>query len=208
MKKYFSIIALFFIPFLATAQLHVNFSGEANYWQHTDLYGGQAGIGLEYRKGKKSLRTAINFGYGEYDRLKNFDLEYNIPYQTFSIEGTGKVNSDFARQLQFDLLGGYKLIEVKEKFGLWVNAGLFTSRVTHLYIIDAFNTTAVIDVPRDFVAIVYSRQQFYTIGGQLELAAEWKRGNTFFSPYVRGGVGPNYTSFATIGMRVTGTIQP
>jgi hypothetical protein len=230
MKKIFFIIVLV-IPFFAKGQLHVNFSVDGNYWEHTDLYGLQGGLGFEYRKNKLAFRSTFNFGYGEYNRFKDFDFgagEYTtlrVDYAQFqTIVGVNversewmkrnaislrDMKTDYARQHQFDLLTGYKMIDKGDKLSLWVYGGLFASMIDHFYVIDVFQAHEL-DAQIYFGtlnAVVYSDQRFYTIGGQVEIAGEWKYKNTFFAPYIKGGLGPNYTSFGSVGFRITGAIR-
>jgi hypothetical protein len=224
-------VAILIIPLFTNAQLHVNFSIDGNYWEHTDLYGFQGGLGFEYRKNKWGFRSTFNFGYGEYNRFNDFDFgagEYTtlkVDYAQFQtiaginleraewLQGSTvalrNMKTDYARQHQLDFLTGYKIIDGGNKLSFWIYGGIFTSMIDHFYIIDIFqdhelNTTVYVGTLN---TVIYSDQRFYTIGGQLEIAGEWKHKNTFFAPYIKGGLGANYTSFGSIGIRITGAIR-
>lgn len=226
--KIIIVAIIIFVPFFSDAQMHVNFSMDGNYWEHTDLYGLQGGLGFEYRSRKWALRSTFNFGYGEYNRFKDFEFgagrytTLRVDYAEFQTntgfsleEGDYKwyelslrnTKTDYARQHQFDLMAGYKILDRERQFSIWVYGGMYTAMIDHLYVIDVFQAHELSGrLTGTLNAVVYSDQRFYTIGGQLETAIEWKHKNTYFAYYVRGGLGPNYTSFASTGLRITGII--
>jgi len=197
------------------AQAYINFSVDGNYWEHTDLYGVQAGVGLDYRINRLGFRVGISHGFGDYDRLQHYkDLRFdNTKVLVNHINGRGghfdpSTKSDYARQYQFDAAVFFKVIKFSDRIGLNLQLGGFYSIIEHYYIFD------YVLVPKlehfqvfELDMLMISDQRFYTMGGRGEINLEIQRGNSIYSPYFAIGLGPNYTNFTTIGLRYCGGIR-
>ncbi len=215
--KFSFVIGGLFLSNVACSQLYFNLNLEGNYWEHTDLYGGQIGAGLEYKLGRLGIRASYGIGYGETDRFKNFP---NVRFDDIDVfinhkNGTeAKFNrdqtSDYARQHQIDLAVYLRLFRLSPKVNLNLQAGVFFSRIQHYYIIDHVvieHFGGVIADDYELDLLIISDQQFYTVGLRTELNMDIELKNGFIMPYVALGLGPNFTNFGTVGVRYSGILK-
>ncbi len=213
------IFLLFFTPSLKS-QVHFNLSLEGNYWEHTDLFGGQLAAGFDYRFGERwGIRASYGIGYGEAKRLKNkfteskyLDPEKYINHQNGKDAPFLDTNqsSDHARQHQIDLAVFVRLFKINPKMDLNLQAGGFYSRIHHYYIIDYFGPVDFQFITEDngeLDLLIISDQRFYTVGMRAELNLEIEIKKGIVSPYIALGLGPNYTNFGTVGVRYAGLLK-
>lgn len=215
--RYFFILGITCLSFAGRAQFNINFSLDGNYWEHTDLYGGQLGIGIDYRINRLGFRFSYGIGYGEYNRFKDIkgvrfgDDKVFVNHQQGDM-GSGSFNpgqtSDYARQHQFDLSIFYTLFNFSEKYKLNISAGAFYSRIHHYYIFDVVTFTDFRHVEEgELDLLLISDQRFYTIGQRTEINLEIRGKSLSYTPYIAVGFGPNYTNFGTVGVRIVGALK-
>lgn len=201
-----------------TAQIYISANAAGSYWQHTELYGAGAGLGLEYQMGKWAVTLDYQYGQGSYHRFKDFD---NIDYDNWTTvlvdEGPwvtdlgfyDEVNelrpkTDYAKQHQLSL-GVQREIWRKGSRSLHLGLGVYSALVEHFYTftnIEAYNLDiASYQGPLNYIPV--SHQRFITYGVSGTVQYDVQRAGRCWSPYVMVGVGPSYSSMASLGVKLS-----
>lgn len=206
-----------------TSQTFISANVAGSYWQHTELFGVGAGLGLEYRLGKWSLTLDYQYGYGTYHRFKDFDnLDYDNwttvlvdegPWVTdlgvFEDFNMSKPKTDYGKQHQLSL-GLQREIWRKDDRAMSVGLGLYSALVEHFYTftnVEAYylDISPIYRGPLNYIPV--SHQRFITYGGSATVQYNMQRGHRRWSPYIMIGLGPNYSSFASLGVKLSTQAQ-
>lgn len=204
------------------SQSYINVQGHFNYWQHTAVYGPGVGFGYSYKFSKLNLSLNYDFGYGSINRYKNIDnIDYNNWTTVFIKEQKGKWNeflgfssdssnelegsSDYGKQHQILIQLGYSLYK-KNKKEFVFSIGLYSALVEHFY--------TFTNIPLHYIELpsVYSgplnyipstSQKIATYGVNFELSMNSIKNSKIYSPFITVGLGPKYSSYCSIGMRMS-----
>lgn len=219
---YFKIIPIlsllcFFLGSLSS-QTYISAQLNGNYWQHTELVGYGAGLGLEHKFSNFSISLNYSYGYGSHHRFKKFN---NLNYDYWSTVQVGEDKSstslglndpinemqaktDYGKQHQISIFLSRKVLQLG-KNNLNVGIGGFTSLVEHFF---TFENTQVYNLditpfyngPLNYIPV--SHQKFLTYGFNTMISYEIPNGNKTWSPFVNFGLGPDYSSFITVGVQL------
>ena len=209
------------------SQSYISVQGNFNYWQHTELFGPGIGLGYQYKKDKWAVSMEYDYGYGTINRLNSFD---NLNYDNYStvmvlnekgswdeylcchnlediyeLPGT----SDYGKQHQLSLQIGYNLWN-KNKFDIIGKIGGFGAFVEQFFTFKNFplyyvDLTPFYRGPLNYIPV--TTQKIMTLGANMELAMEYTSGHKIWGPYINIGLGPRYSSYASIGVRLSTQLQ-
>ncbi len=212
----------------AYSQSYISVQGNFNYWQHTELFGPGIGLGYQYKKEKWAASLQYDYGYGTINRMNSFEnLNYNN-YSTvlllneenswdqyicchylediYELEGT----TDYGKQHQLSLQLGYEILK-KQNFDFILKIGGFGAIVEQFFTfqnipIHNIDTSPYIyNGPLNYIPV--TTQKIMTLGANMEMAMEYKTGNKVWGPYINFGLGPRYSSYASIGVRLSTQLQ-
>jgi len=220
---YFKIIQILSLLLLyfgsLSAQTYISAQLNGNYWQHTDLIGYGVGLGVEHRFSNFSISLNYTYGYGSHHRFKKFNnLNYDY-WSTVQVDedkwssslglndpiNDMQAKTDYGKQHQLSILFRKNVFQFGEN-KLNVGLGAFSSLVEHFF---TFSNTLVYNLditpfyngPLNYIPV--SHQFFLTYGFNTILSYEIPKGNKIWSPFVNLGFGPNYGSFASIGVQLS-----
>lgn len=206
---------------ITMAQSYINVQASANYWQHTEVFGPGIGFGYSYEANRFNISIDYEYGYGTFNRLKSMK---NINYDHYStvftntkkgkwreylgitddlpedLEGT----SDYGKQHQLAIRAGYSISKNGNREYL-ISAGIFGAVVEQFFTftnIPIYNADIVIyNGPLNYIPV--TSQRIITAGALVEMSMNVERKSKIFSPYLQLGIGPRYSSYASVGIRLS-----
>lgn len=201
-----------------SAQTYINAQLNGNYWQHTELVGYAAGLGLEHKFSNFSISLNYSYGYGSNHRFKKFNnLNYDY-WSTVQVDedkwssspgfsdpiNEMKAKTDYGKQHQLSIFLSRKVFQFGEN-KLNVGLGAFSSLVEHFFtfsniLVYNLDITPFYNGPLNYIPV--SHQKFLTYGFNTMVSYEIPKGNNTWSPFVNLGLGPNYGSFVTVGVQL------
>jgi hypothetical protein len=206
------------------AQTYISANVAGSYWQHTDLFGAGAGLGLEYQMGRWAVTLDYQYGYGSYHRFKDFD---NIDYDNWTTvlvdEGPwvtdlgandefnrSKPKTDYGKQHQLSL-EVQREVWSKGEDGVRLGLGAYSALVEHFYTftnIEAhyLEIVPIYRGPLNYIPVSHQRFISYGVSGRVQY--DMQRGHRRWSPYIMVGVGPNYGSLASLGVKLSTAVKP
>lgn len=225
MKTFFLTIIIVFLFLVQNmvGQSYISVQGSFNYWQHTELFGPGIGFGYQYKKENLGFSVQYDFGYGTLNRLNSFDnVDYNnwstVMVETekgewaqylcchslkdiYELPGT----TDYGKQHQLTIQLGYNFF-TKNNLSLVAKMGgysaiveqFFTFKNLPLYYIDL---SPFYRGPLNYIPS--TSQKILTLGANLEFALDYTKGHRIWSPYLSLGIGPKYSSYASVGLRLS-----
>jgi len=221
--KYSLILLTFWLARPAYSQSYISVQGSFNYWQHTELFGPGIGLGYHYKKDKFLVAVQYDFGYGTVNRLNSFDnVNYDRRSTVTVLREDGKWNgeiwgrslddiyelpgtTDYGKQHQLSLQVGYSVYS-KNDVDYVVKVGAFGAIVEQFFTFKNIpvynvNLVGVIDFPLNYIPV--TTQKILTLGINTELSVNFTKNKRIISPFVAGGIGPQFGSYASVGLRLS-----
>jgi hypothetical protein len=220
-KALIKIGLLLFFTNTIFCQSYISVTGTFNYWKHTELFG--PGIGFSYSYKHNTITYSLNydFGYGTIDRFKQLDdINYDHWSTVFTKQDQGKWNdylilggitnvvharSDYGKQHQVSLQLSCPIISHNDVEFL-INTGVYSSVVEQFYtftVIPVYNIQLPATYSGRLNYIPSTTQKILTYGLNIGLCANKSIGNKIWSPFVTGGIGPNFGSYVSMGIRLS-----
>lgn len=217
------IVILTFFCLPTFSQSFISVQGSFNYWQHSELYGPGAGFGYHYKKDKLLFSAQYDYGYGTYDRLKKFD---NVDYDSWStimvLRNYGSWSdyicchslddiyelpgvTDYGKQHQLSLQIGYSLKQSKSVEYL-VKLGGFSAVVEQFFTFKNLPIYYLDLVPFYRGPLNYipsTSRKILTLGVNGEFSIQFSKNSKIWEPFIVGGIGPKYSSYASVGLRLS-----
>lgn len=204
------------------SQSYINVQGHFNYWQHTAVFGPGVGLGYSYKFSNLNLSINYDYGYGTINRFKNINnIDFNNWSTVFIKEEKGKWNeylgyttdlsnelngsSDYGKQHQISMQVGYSFLR-KNDMDLVLATGFYAAIVEHFY---TFTNIPIhyIELPATYSGplnyIPSTSQKIATYGVNFELSLNQRKNSKIYIPFVIVGLGPNYGSYCSVGMRLS-----
>lgn len=219
--KIILLICLFYYSNKINSQVYISSSITGNYWEHSELFGIGIGTGLSYKINKYTFSLNYEFGYGTRDRFKSLN---NINYENYSTvlldndKGSWKKYlgivedypnyikgvSDYAKQHQLSLMGSYN-INIKSDFELTLGTGFYGAIIDHFFTfknipIYYVDLVPFYEGPLNYIPV--ATQKILTYGINFEVSLNIKKSNKIWSPFFEFGIGPNYSSYISSGLRL------
>lgn len=208
------------------SQSYINVQGHYNYWQHTAIFGPGVGFGYSYKFSNLNISLNYDYGYGAINRFKNIEnIDYNNWTTIFIKEQKGKWNeylgfttnlsneikgsSDYGKQHQISMQVGYSFLSNKG-MELELSTGLYAAIVEHFY---TFTNIPIhyIEVPATYSGplnyIPATSQKIATYGVNFELSLSKIKSCNIYTPFIIVGLGPKYSSYCSVGMRLSTQLQ-
>jgi hypothetical protein len=225
MKHY--ILSLFLLCLMyfdkLSAQSYISVQITSNYWHHTEVYGTGAGFGYSYKFNKLAFSLHYDYGYGTVNRLEqmgNVNYEHwttvgiltergrwsgflgrNSFFSTDIIDGS----TDYGKQHQLNFQISFPITITKNN-ELRLACGLFGSLVEQFFTftnvsIYYIDLTPFYQGPLNYIPV--TKQKIFMHGVNFELSYQMQKRNNIYSPFIQVGLGPNYSSFYSCGMRLS-----
>ncbi len=219
--KLLLVLGMLHYTLTVSSQIYISSQVSGNYWRHSELYGLGVGMGVSYQKQNYTFSINYEYGYGACNRVNKFDnINYNV-YTTVFLdvdEGNWREylgieegysnkfssTSDYAKQHQLSLMGGYNVFS-KNNLGLTLSAGVYGAIVEHFFTfknipIHYIDLTPFYQGPLNYIPV--HTQKILTYGLNFEASLNIYNDKKTWIPFVIIGLGPNYSSYYGLGLRL------